>query len=418
MQHYFAHIAVIGGGASGLAAAIEAKRQGGSDCRVAIIEKNARLGKKLLATGNGRCNLGNIEEKQRKHYSGSCTELAEDIFSRYDGSEAFFKSLGVICRSDSGRLYPYSNHAASVLDALRFQVQELGINIFTETDVTGIQASADNRWLIKTSGREVLAEKIIVACGGKAAPAMGTTGDFYKTIQSLDHSITNVTPALCPIYTEPALLHGLKGIRTLAKASLYDNKGKLVVSDSGEVQLTEKALSGICIFNLAAYAVQQNMYISLDLLPDITDYQVQELLWEIYAMRSQWKTEDMLSGIFQKKMCAALFRASGIKAHMDAPVYTLTPTDIERLSSVIKAWRFPVTGLGDWSTAQVTAGGVPASEIGHDLQSKLHSGIYFSGEILDIAGECGGYNLAWAWCSGIHAARMAVSSLKGCESCD
>ncbi len=418
MQHYFAHIAVIGGGASGLAAAIEAKKHGGNNCRVAIFEKNARLGKKLLATGNGRCNLGNTEEKQRIHYSGSCVDLAESLFSRYDGSEAFFRSLGVICKSDSGRLYPYSNHAASVLDALRFQVQELGIDVFTETEVTDIQNSEDELWLIKTSGREVLAEKIIVACGGKAAPAMGTDGSFFNIVKSLGHSITSVTPALCPIYTEPSLLHGLKGIRVSAKASLYDKKCRLKASDFGEVQLTDKALSGICIFNLAAYAVEENMYVSLDLLPHLSEYQVQELLWDIYAMRSQWKIEDMLSGIFQKKMCFALFRASGIKTPMDKSVYTLTPMDIERLSSVIKAWRFPVTGLGGWSTAQVTAGGIPMNEIGLDLQSKVNSGIYFSGEILDITGECGGYNLAWAWCSGIHAAHEAVSSLKGCESCD
>ena len=343
--------------------------------------------------------------------------MAERLFRQYDGSEAFFKSLGVICKADSGRLYPYSNHAASVLDALRFHVQEFDIDVFTETEVTGIQEN-DNKWLIKTSGREVLAEKIIISCGGKASPTMGTDGSFYNVIKNLGHTITAYSPALCPIYTDPARLNGLKGIRTLAMASLYDRKGNLIASDSGEVQLTDKALSGICIFNLAAYAIHQNMYISLDLLPHLTEYQVQELLWEIYAMRSQWKIEDMLSGIFQKKMCPALLRAGGIKTPIDDPVYTLAPTDIELLSSIIKAWRFPVTGLGNWSTAQVTAGGIPAKEIGSDLQSKINSGIYFSGEILDIAGECGGYNLAWAWCSGICAARRAVDSLKGCESCD
>ncbi len=418
MQHNIAQIAVIGGGASGLAAAIEAKRQGGRDCRVVIIEKNARLGKKLLATGNGRCNLGNIEEKQRMHYSGSCVDLAENLFRQHDGSEAFFKSLGVICKSDSGRLYPYSNHAASVLDALRFQVQELDIDVLTETEVTDIKVIENNIWLIKTSSREVLAEKIIIACGGKAAPVMGTDGNFFKIIKSLGHSIVHISPALCPIYTDSSLLHGLKGIRVSAKAMLYDSKNKLKASDFGEVQLTDKALSGICIFNLASNAIQENMYISLDLLPHLTEHQVQELLWEIYALRSQWRIEDMLSGIFQKKLCSALFRTCNIKLSMEQQVYMLTPIDVEKLSSVIKSWRFPVMGLGDWSTAQVTAGGIPANEIENDLSSKIYPSIYFSGEILDITGECGGYNLAWAWCSGICAARAAVNSLKGCAGCD
>lgn len=412
MQQNIAQIAVIGGGASGLAAAIEAKQYGGSDCRVIIIEKNARLGKKLLATGNGRCNLGNIEEKHRRHYSGSCTELAGELFSESEGSEAFFKSLGVICKADSGRLYPYSNHAASVLDALRFQVQELQIEVVTDAEVRSITKESD-LWKIAWDGREVSAEKVIIAVGGKAAPAMGTDGNFYPVVEALGHRLTPVAPALCPVCTMPALLNGLKGIRTLAKASLFRRNGELVAADTGEVQLTDKALSGICIFNLAAFAVENDMYISLDLLPHLKDYEVSDLLWNIYAQRSGWSLEDMLSGVFNKRLCPALFKASGISASMDSPVYSLTPYDMERLAETIKDWRFPVIGTAGWESAQVTSGGIHRNEITDDLESAICQGVYFAGEILDIAGECGGYNLAWAWCSGIHAARAAVDTLKG-----
>lgn len=412
MQQNIAQIAVIGGGASGLAAAIEAKQYGGSDCRVIIIEKNARLGKKLLATGNGRCNLGNIEEKHRRHYSGSCTELAGELFSESEGSEAFFKSLGVICKADSGRLYPYSNHAASVLDALRFQVQELQIEVVTDAEVRSITKESD-LWKIAWDGREVLAEKVIIAVGGKAAPAMGTDGSFYPVVEALGHRLTPVVPALCPVYTKPALLSGLKGIRTLAKASLFRSNGDLIAADSGEVQLTDKALSGICIFNLAAFAVEEEMYISLDLLPHLRDYEVSDLLWNIYAQRSGWSLEDMLSGVFNKRLCPALFKASGISASMNSPVYSLTPHDMERLAKTIKDWHFPVIGTAGWESAQVTSGGIHRNEITDDLESAVCQGIYFAGEILDIAGECGGYNLAWAWCSGIHAARASVDTLKG-----
>lgn len=417
MQQNFAHIAIIGGGASGLAAAIEAKQYGGSDCRVVIIEKNARLGKKLLATGNGRCNLGNIEEKQRRHYSGSCTELAEKLFSESEGSEAFFKSLGVICKADSGRLYPYSNHAASVLDALRFQVQELQIEVINDAAVNSISKESD-LWKITWDGREVLAEKVIIAAGGKAAPAMGTDGSFYPVVEALDHRLTSVAPALCPIYTKPALLSGLKGIRTLAKVSLFRSSGELAAVDSGEVQLTDKALSGICVFNLSAFASEENMYISLDLLPHLKDYEVSDLLWNIYAQRSGWNIEDMLSGVFNKKLCPALFKSGGISAPMNSPVYSLTPYDMERLAETIKDWRFPVTGTAGWENAQVTAGGIHRSEITEELESCICGGIYFAGEILDITGECGGYNLAWAWCSGIIAARSAVDKLKGRDKND
>ncbi len=412
MQQIQANIAVVGGGASGLAAAIEAKRHGGSGCRVVLMEKNAKLGKKLLATGNGRCNLGNKDEKNFLHYSGSCTAIAEGLLREYEGSEAFFRTLGVICKSDSGRLYPYSNHAASVLDALQLQIQELQIEVLLDAAVTAI-AQLGKTWKITTNNNEVLAEKVIVATGGKAAPAMGTDGSFYRIIKALGHSWYPFSPALCPINTKTELIRSLKGIRIHAKASLFDSNNKLVVSDTGEVQLTDKALSGICIFNLAAFVRDENMTIALDLLPNLSDYEVSDMLWEIYGQRSQYKIEDMLTGLFQKKMCPSLFKAANIDRALDEYVYTITPNEIEALVDTLKCWRFPVLGLGDWHSAQITAGGIPSHEISYNLESALHNGIYFTGEILDIAGECGGYNLAWAWCSGIHAARKSVESLKG-----
>ena len=417
MQPVYYDIAVIGGGASGLAAAIEAKQYGGFDCRVAVIEKNARLGKKILATGNGRCNLGNINENQPEHYSGSCVDMIEHLFSTFEGSEAFFKSLGVICRSDSGRLYPYSNHAASVLDALRFQLLELNVDTFTENAVLSIKQSK-NLWEIETNINTFTAKKIIVACGGKAAPSMGTDGNFYKILRNIGHTYIPVSPALCPVYTEQYLLKCIKGIRVTGKVSLYNKDNKLICFDEGEVQFTEKALSGICVFNLAAFIKEDNMYIRIDLLPHLTDSEVNDLLWNLYAQRSSWKIEDMLSGVFQKKMCPALFNASRIIANLNEPVYTLTPYDIDQLVKTIKAWDFPILHLGEWSQAQATSGGIPRYEIQNTLESSVCSNLYFAGEILDIVGECGGYNLAWAWCSGVCAARNAVNSLKEGEKCD
>lgn len=418
MQPYLFDIAVIGGGASGLAAAIEAKRYGKSDCRVAVMEKNTRLGKKILATGNGRCNLGNIEEKQSVHYSGTCTDLIKLLFEEFKGSEDFFKSMGVICRIDSGRLYPYSNHAASVLDALRFQLQDLDVDIFTDMEVVSLKYDDNGMWTISTNSDKIITKKVIVSCGGKAAPSMGTNGSFYRVLSSIGCESSSIKPALCPAYTDQVLLKGLKGIRATAKASLYNSKGKLIRSDSGEVQFTDKTLSGICIFNLAAFAGDENMYIQLDLLPNLTDIELNELLWDVYTKRSMWNIEDMLSGVFQKKMCQALFKSSGIVADMKLPVYTLNPYDIEKLAKTIKAWTFPVLQFGDWKQAQTTSGGILRNQIKSTLESINCPGIYFSGEVLDIAGECGGYNLAWAWCSGTYAARNAVDSLKGCDNCD
>ncbi len=418
MQQNIAQIAIIGGGASGLAAAIEAKQYGGNDCHVIIIEKNARLGKKILATGNGRCNLGNIQEKQQSHYIGSCAELAAELLGKFEGSEAFFKSLGVICKADSGRLYPYSNHAASVLDALRFQVQELQIQVLTDSLANAITKESHYWKISLQNGEEILSEKVIVACGGKSAPAMGTDGNFYSVLKKMGHNITQIAPALCPVYTESSLLKGLKGIRTLAKVTLFKKTGEVVADDCGEVQFTDKALSGICVFNLAAFIVKNETYISLDLLPHLKKYEVDDLLWSLYSMRSNWSIADMLSGVFHKKMCPAIFESSGISDSMTAPVYSLTPDDMNNISETIKDWRFPIIGTAGWNNAQATSGGIHRSEITEDLESALCPGIYFSGEILDVTGECGGYNLAWAWCSGMCAARSAVDNLKGCDKND
>lgn len=415
MQSFFYDIAVIGGGASGLAAAIEAKQYGGANCHIAVIEKNSRLGKKILATGNGRCNLGNIEENKSSHYSGSCVDLIEPLFNKFEGSENFFKSLGVICKSDSGRLYPYSNHAASVLDALRFQLNDLNVDVFTDTEVVNLKYKL-GLWEISTNSdsdlKKINTKKVIISCGGKAAPMFGTDGNLYKVLKSINNYFTPIRPALCPAYTDPLMIKGLKGIRAIGKVSLYNSENKLMCSDTGEVQFTDKTLSGICVFNLAAFAKEKNMYIQFDLLPHLKESEVSELLWEIYAQRSAWSIADMLSGIFQKKMCPSLFKSSKISTDLNSPVYTLNPYDIEKLTKTIKAWRFPVLYFGDWTQAQTTAGGLARNEIDENLESKNCPGMYFSGEILDIAGECGGYNLAWAWCSGVCAARSAVDSLK------
>ena len=311
MQSFFYDIAVIGGGASGLAAAIEAKQYGGVDCNVAVIDKNSRLGKKILATGNGRCNLGNIEENQSSHYSGSCVDLIEPLFNKFGSSESFFKSLGVICRSDSGRLYPYSNHAASVLDALRFQLNDLNVDVFTDTEVVNLKYKL-GLWEISVNSNfeKINSKKIIISCGGKAAPTFGTDGNLYKVLKSINNYFTPIRPALCPAYTDPLIIKGLKGIRAIGKVSLYNCENKLICSDTGEVQFTDRTLSGICVFNLAAFAKEKNMYIQFDLLPHLKESEVSELLWEIYAQRSAWSIVDMLSGIFQKKCVLHYLKAA------------------------------------------------------------------------------------------------------------
>ena len=323
------HIAVIGGGASGLLAAIAAKIEGGAGCSVVILERNDRIGRKILSTGNGRCNLGNTVI-QKENYSGSLLEKAFAIFQQAPKTEDYFRQMGLICREEEHRLYPYCNHASAVLDSLK---------------------------------------------------------------------------------TKTELVRALKGIRLLAKVSLYENGG-LKHQERGEVQFTEQALSGICIFNLSAYCdkLSHATYtVALDLLPDWDLEQVYAFLWELYALRGTLSVEEFFTGVFQRRVGLQVLKQCGILQKEPRLIASCTPKEIEQLASFLKAWKFPVIGKGDWKNAQISCGGIISEEVSADLESIRYPGLYFSGEALDLQGDCGGYNLNWAWASGwwtgTHAAK-------------
>ena len=244
------HIAVIGGGASGLLAAIAAKIEGGADCSVVILERNDRIGRKILSTGNGRCNLGNTVI-QKENYSGSLLEKAFAIFQQAPKTEDYFRQMGLICREEEHRLYPYCNHASAVLDSLRLQIELYGIAVQCNCQIQKM-IPKKHGFLLQSDTESYFAEQVIFACGGYAAPALGTDGSAYAMLKDLKIAVRPCTPALCFLKTKTELVRALKGIRLLASVSLYEN-GVLKRQERGEVQFTEQALSGICIFNLSAY---------------------------------------------------------------------------------------------------------------------------------------------------------------------
>ena len=259
------HIAVIGGGASGLLAAIAAKIEGGADCSVVILERNDRIGRKILSTGNGRCNLGNTVIR-KENYSGSLLEKAFAIFQQAPKTEDYFRQIGLICREEKHRLYPYCNHASAVLDSLRLQIELYGIAVRCDCKIQKM-IPKKHGFLLQSDIESYFAEQVIFACGGYAAPALGTDGSAYAMLKDLKIAIRPCTPALCFLKTKTELVRALKGIRLLAKVSLYEN-GILKRQERGEVQFTEQALSGICIFNLSAYCdrLSHAMYtVALDL---------------------------------------------------------------------------------------------------------------------------------------------------------
>lgn len=398
-------IAVIGGGASGLVAAIEAKHAN-SNLKVAVIERLPRIGKKLLSTGNGRCNLTN-ENMSPDFFSGSCKKYWSIIenFSVKD----FFESLGVLTEADDmGRVYPKSNTAASVLDGLRLEITKLGVEVITDFSVTDIKIGKNNE--IISPERIITARSIILAGGGLSQSALGSDGSILRICKSKDIAVTKLSPALSSVKTGVNSVKSLKGLRVNASASLIIG-GKKIKEEVGEVQFSDGTLSGICIFNLSTYCGStEKTEIKLDLLPDMSFSEIEKLLVTTKELRKEAMLEDYLSGIFQKRIGVAL-----LKQVTDKPLTEKTDAisnkEIKALCALIKAWSFPVTGVSGFEKSQVTRGGIAYEELSDILELNKYRNVYACGEILDICGDCGGYNLTFAFASGAYAGKNCAERI-------
>lgn len=384
-------ICVIGGGASGMAAAIAAARVGAS---VVIAEGNARVGKKLLMTGNGRCNLTHVSPSAEAYRgdAGFISEILEELGAT--GAFTFFKSLGLLLHSDrEGRVYPYSNSANTVLDALRRELDRLGVEVVSGFKVDGI-SGRDGDFTVSGADKRIKAQKVILAAGGTAAPSTGSDGSGFSLLGSLGIKHTEPRPALTGLKCGGTAR--FKGVRAKARATLLRG-GEEISSAEGEVQFTDTGLSGICVFDISRYA-RKGDEVNVDLLPDHSAELAAEVLAELDGGR-ELPAADLFCGVFNRRLAeyaAAQAQGSGFAA----------------LARSAKSLRFAVDGVMPFANAQVTAGGVPASEVGRDLQSKRVPGLYIAGELLDVDGVCGGYNLHWAWCSGIRAGREAAAALR------
>lgn len=400
-------IAVIGGGASGLAAALTAARKG---AEVQILERLPRVGKKLLLTGNGRCNLSH-EPLAFSHYHGTVPQAAQ-ILAQFD-TDSFFRGIGLLTRTDAeGRQYPYSMTAASVLDALRLTAEQCGVQTLCGQFVRRLDP-AKNGWKIscETEGgtAQYAADAVIVAAGGSAAPSCGTDGNLLKELERLGHQIIRPLPSLCPVPVSAPVLRQLKGLRVRAAVSAVKD-GKTVKTETGEVQFTETTLSGICVFNLSRLAAVygSQMMLSLDLLPELDAEVVCALLTELAEQRSGMSAADLLTGLLPKRVGEALLKACGTAPSANIRAAFSGDDGIRNLAAICKDWRFPVSGTAAFAQAQVTAGGVSGQSVTRSLSSRAQKLLWFCGEVLDIDGDCGGYNLAWAWSSGVLAGSQAV----------
>lgn len=404
-------IAVIGGGASGLAAAISAKRAN-TDAEVTIIERMDKVGRKLLATGSGRCNLGN-KTLCSERYHGSVNAMK--IIRNTPDSAEFLEELGVLCTADiEGRLYPRSNSAATVLGALRLKAKELGIKELCGFEVTEINGKTGHFKLCSENG-EIIAKRIIICAGGYASPQYGTDGKMLGMLRKNGYKLAKISPADSPLRVDPESVRGLKGVRVKGKVSAV-SEDKLLAEETGEIQFTENSLSGICVFNLSYLfsRFEGKLYLRSDLLPDMNEGEIIAYLMRIRNSRGNFSADELLTGMFTKNL-AVYFVKRVLRRQAADKISDISYEELKRLAFAVKRLEFKVTGCAPWKNAQVTSGGIHADCINENLESKKEKGVYFAGEILDVDGVCGGFNLQWAWSSGIVAGKKCAESLIGGE---
>ena len=403
MKNY--DLIIIGGCSAGIVAAINAARKN-PDVKIAILEKLPRVGKKLLATGNGKCNLTNETAAVHDYVGKDFTEFAFEKYSPEDIKE-FFASLGLLCYTDScGRVYPESNTASSVVDALRFELERLGIDIYCETPVTDIKHKKD----FVING-EFICKKLIIAAGGKSSPSQGSDGSGYALAKSFGHSITKLYPALVPLCALPEITKPMKGVR-VRNVTLTLKGDKKIAQTSGEILFTDYGLSGIAAMELAASAqkyidnVKQNPFTIIDFMPETAYNDLVDYLVNLNKIKGFANIDNLLTGFLPKAVGIAICKACKLYKS-EKLISELSEKELRKIAEKIKNFPLEVTGAKDFKDSQVTSGGIKTSEIDEKtMQSKICKDLYFAGEIIDVDGGCGGFNLQWAWASGMLAGEL------------
>ena len=401
-------IGIIGGGASGMAAALAAAEN--KDVQVVLLERQARVGRKLQATGNGRCNLTNLHACEGG-YHGEDAAFADYAIGQF-GPEAtlnWFRSLGLFTvAEDSGRVYPYSDQANSVLDVLRFALEKPNIELRLGFEVEKVKKTATG-FRVESKEEILECDKLIIACGGLAGTKLGGTMSGYKLLRSLGHKCTKLRPTLVQLKTSWTGIAGLKGVRANCRAAIYRG-GQLHAQSTGEIQFTEYGLSGPVIFEVSRDACQGRgeWLCRLDFLPDIPE---EALLEELLRRKeTNLPTSELLTGILHNRLGRVITQSVGISGYV--PVAQLEEKEIAEVCRTAKNFEIGLTEPMGMDSAQVTAGGIVTKEFDETtMESRILPGLYACGEVLDIDGDCGGYNLQWAWSSGRLAGEHAGGNL-------
>ncbi len=410
-------ILIIGGGAAGMMAAASALSFGK---RVMVVEKMNQLGKKILATGNGRCNYTNLDQRAQFYHVDEKDDVW-NVIKRFDEKKtiSFFKSTGVFPKDRDGYVYPMSLQAVSLRNCLAHKIGKAEIHLEEEVIDIEKNISATGKctgFIVKTDTDRYLAKNVIVTAGGMAAKCHGSDGTCFGMLKKLGHTIVNPVPALTWLKLEGKYTKLWAGVRAAGIIKVYDEDGNKLASESGELQLVATGISGIPVFQVSRYVSRRldenkRSYIEVDFLPEFSK---DALLDEIFRRKQEDEELEaayILEGIVNNKLVDAVLFKTGIKR--ETRLKQITAAKCEEICDILKKFRTEVRETAGFDNAQVTSGGVKRSEIEfNDMSSKICPGLYLAGEIVDVDGICGGYNLQWAWSSGYIAGMSAAGGKK------
>lgn len=404
-------VIIVGAGASGCFLALTLKYKN-PKLKVLLLEKNDKLGKKILITGNGRCNLGNTQSSINNYNSSSNIKRFKNILETndYDFLNVLFSvddlenyyyylnHFGILLKKEnsSTRLYPYSNQAVTVCKSFERALLNYGVEVIYSYDVNAIKKEND-MFIINN---EKKSKMVVIATGGKTYPKTGSTGMGYEILKSFGHSITKLYPSLTSLKTNYKYIKELDGVRANGIVNLSVD-GKILESEEGQIQFTKDALSGICVFNLSRNVNKhlnnnKKIKIIINLVPDYSEFELKDYIKKFY----DYNLEEGLSCIINNKLAKVISKDLKLNGKR---IYDLSNDELIKVCFMLKNMYFDIIGTGDFDTSQVTSGGASLEEFTDNLESKKCKGLYAVGEVLDVDGKCGGYNLSWAFTSAIIA---------------
>lgn len=407
-------IGIVGAGASGLAAAIAAARAG---AQVTVIEHMDKAGKKILSTGNGRCNLTNRRMEAECFRCGQ-KDFPMKVIERFGLEETlgFFEGLGILIKDRNGYLYPYSDQASSVREVLLQEAERRRVQIHLSCHIERIEERPCGGFVLHTDQGRLSEDALILAAGSKAAPSTGSDGSGYELARQLGHSIIKPLPALVQLRCQGNMYRQMAGVRTEAGVRLLVD-GELAAEDRGELQLVDYGLSGIPIFQVSRFAARaldqrRRVTVRVDFMPAWEEREAFGLLKKRASLLGYKPVSDFFTGMLNPKLAQVLIKCSGVNPSLKAG--ELTGKQLGRILGQLKSYEAIVMSVNPFANAQVCCGGVDTRQVDpRTMQSRIKRGLYFAGEILDVDGICGGYNLQFAWSSGVTAGRSAARALEG-----